>query len=108
MSLVGFLPVHLQGFYGWLIIYIYIYICNVTTLAPTHVNFLLTISFLAGDQLVAEGVTHISCHHKNTIEGAGGNRRTNEQTRTMLGVNSEQKEDMQHYMHVQTNASVGY
>ena len=26
----------------------------------------------------------------------------------MLGVNSEQKEDMQHYMHVRTNASVGY
>ena len=26
----------------------------------------------------------------------------------MLGVNSEQKESMQHYMHVQTNASVGY
>ena len=26
----------------------------------------------------------------------------------MLGVNSEQNESMQHYMHVQTNASVGY
>ena len=26
----------------------------------------------------------------------------------MLGVNSEQKESMQHYMHVRTNASVGY
>ena len=26
----------------------------------------------------------------------------------MLGVNSEQKESMQHYIHVQTNASVGY
>ena len=35
---------------------------------------------------------HISCHHKNTIGGTGENRRTNEQTRTMLGVNSEQKE----------------
>ena len=44
------------------------------------------------------GVTHISCHYKNTIEGAGENRRTNEQTRTMLGVNSEQKESMQHYI----------
>ena len=34
-------------------------------LAPTHVNFLLTMSLLtpAGDQLVVEGVTHISCHH---------------------------------------------
>ena len=28
--------------------------CNDTVLAPTHVNFLLTISFMAGDQLVAE------------------------------------------------------
>ena len=35
--------------------------------------------------------------YKNTIEGAGENR-TNEQTRTMLGVNSEQKESMQHYI----------
>ena len=31
------------------------------------------------------------------IEGAGENR-TNEQTRTMIGVNSEQKESMQHYI----------
>ena len=30
--------------------------------------------------------------------GAGENRRTNEQTRTMIGVNSEQKESMQHYI----------
>ena len=46
----------------------------------------------------SEGVTHISCHNKNTIEGGGENRRTNEQTRTMLGVNSEQKASMQHYI----------
>ena len=32
-------------------------------------------------------VTHISCHYKNTIGGTGENK-TNEQTRTMLGVNS--------------------
>ena len=32
------------------------------------------------------------------IEGTGENRGTNEQTRTMLGVNSEQKEGMQHYI----------
>ena len=52
----------------------------------------------AGDQLVVpRGVTHISCHYKNTIEGTGENK-TNEQTRTMLGVNSEQKESMQHYI----------
>ena len=48
--------------------------------------------------MVPRWVTHISCHHKNTIEGAGENRRTNEQTLTMLGVNSEQKESMQHYI----------
>ena len=48
--------------------------------------------------MVSRWVTHISCHYKNTIEGAGENRRTNEQTRTMLGVNSEQKESMQHYI----------
>ena len=34
---------------------------------------------MAGDQLVVpRRVTHISCHYKNTIEGAGENRRTNE------------------------------
>ena len=48
--------------------------------------------------MVPRGVTHISCHQKNTIEGTGENRRTNEQTRTMLGVNSEQKESMQYYI----------
>ena len=45
--------------------------------------------------MVPRGVTHISCHYKNTIEGAGENIRTNEQT---LGVNSEQKESKQHYI----------
>ena len=55
---------------------------------------------MAGDQLVVpRWVTHISCHYKNTIEGAGENRRTNEQTRTMLGVNSIAKRGvMQHYI----------
>ena len=45
---------------------------------------------LAGDQLVVEGVTHISCHHTRIRSGNGENR-TNEQTRTKLGVNQEQK-----------------
>ena len=74
-------------------------LCNVTALAPTHMFIiLLTIRFSAGDQLVVpRGVTHISCHYKNTIGGTGENK-TNEQTRTMLGVNSEQKESMQHYI----------
>ena len=76
--------------------------CNVTTLAPKHTLDQSSNHFAswpAGDQLVVpRGVTHISCHDKNTIEGAGENRRTNEQTRTMLGVNSEQKESMQHYI----------
>ena len=35
--------------------------------------------------MVPIGVTHISCHYKNTIEGTGEKQRTNEQT---LGVNS--------------------
>ena len=52
---------------------------------------------MANDQLmVPRGATHISCHYKNTIEGAGENRRTNEQT---LGVNSRAKRGvMQHYI----------
>ena len=46
--------------------------------------------------MVPRGVTHISCHYKNRIEGAGENRRTNEQT---LGVNSRAKRGvMQHYI----------
>ena len=47
--------------------------------------------------MVPRGVTHISCHYKNTIGGTGENK-TDEQTRTMLGVNSKQKESMQHYI----------
>ena len=68
--------------------------------SPPHTlhHSLLTIHFLAGDQLVVpRGVTHISCHYKKTIEETAENK-TNEQTRTMLGVNSEQKESMQHYI----------
>ena len=76
------------------------YLCKVTPLSPPpYVNLLEPFHFFtAGDQLVVpRGVTHISCHYKNTIEGAGENR-TNEQTRTMLWVNPEQKESMQHYI----------
>ena len=62
----------------------------------------------AGDQLVVEGVTHISLQlHKNTIGGTGENK-TDEQTRTKLGVNQEQRKVCNTYMHVQTIASVGY
>ena len=76
--------------------------CGDTPLRPTHTFItLLTIRFFtAGDQLVVpRGVTHISCHYKNTIEGTGENR-TNEQTRTIcLGVNSRAKRGvMQHYI----------
>ena len=78
-------------------------VCNVMPSHPTH-----SISRPAGDQLVAEGVTHISLPlHKNTIGGTGENK-TDEQTRTKFGVNQEQKEVLQHYMHVRTIASVGY
>ena len=55
---------------------------------------------MVGDQPVVPrgGVTHISCHYKNTIEGTGENRRTNEQTRTIcLRLTQEQKGSMQHY-----------
>ena len=70
-------------------------------LAPTYVASFSSNhvpSWPAGDQLVVpRGVTHISCHYKNTIGGTGENK-TAEQTQTMLGVNSEQKESMQHYI----------
>ena len=54
---------------------------------------------MAGDQLVVpRGVTHISCHYKNTIEGTGENK-TNEQTRTKhLGLTQAKRGVMQHYI----------
>ena len=80
----------------------YFYFCNVTPPRP-HIRYILFLEpfpFLAGDQpVVPRGVTHISCHYKDPIGGTGENK-TNEQTRTMLGVNSEQKESMQHYISV--------
>ena len=60
-------------------------------LPPPHYLSLLTIPFLAGDRLVVRGVTHISLPTQEYDRGNGENRRTNEQTRTMLGVNQEQK-----------------
>ena len=55
------------------------------------------------------GVTHISCHCKNTIGGTGENK-TNEQTRTMLGVNSRAEGELcntlHSWYHIWTNASV--
>ena len=45
----------------------------------------------AGDQLVAEGITHISLPTLEYDRGNGENRRTNEQARTKLGVNQEQR-----------------
>ena len=53
--------------------------CNVTALVPTHVNFLLTIHFLTGRWSTSgsRGVTHISCHHKNTIGGQEKIKQTN-------------------------------
>ena len=49
---------------------------------------------------MAEGVTHIYLPlHKNTIGGTGENK-TDEQTRTKLGVNQEQKEVLQHFISV--------
>ena len=81
-----------------------IFLKHTVTIPPVgpHTSIILiTIHFLAGDQLVVpRGVTHISCHYKNTIEGTGENK-TNEQTRTIcLGlVNSRAKRGvMQHYI----------
>ena len=86
--------------------------CNVSPLSSTthSFSFLNHSSSYAGwwSTSGSRGVTHISCHHKNTIGGTGENRRTNEQTRAKLGVNQEQKEVLQHYMHVRTIASVSY
>ena len=72
-------------------------VCVTLPPSPSH-TFDQFHFFTAGDQLVVPGggVTHISCHDKNTIEGAGENRRTNEQT---LGVDSRAKRGvMQHYI----------
>ena len=69
--------------------------------SPPHAFILLLIiSFLAGDQLEVRGGqrTFLATTRIRSGWGIGENRRTNEQTRTMLGVNSEQKESMQHYI----------
>ena len=49
--------------------------------------------------MVPIGVTHISCHYKNTIEGTG-EKRTNGQTRTIcLGLTQSARQGvMQHYI----------
>ena len=61
---------------------------NVTPSPPPHYLCLLTIPLLtpAGDQLVAEGAMHISLPTQEYDRGNGENRRTNEQTRTSLGL----------------------
>ena len=77
--------------------------CGVTLRPHPHTHSSSSRTFSswpAGDQLVAEGVTHISLPlHKNTIGGTGENK-TDEQTRTKLGVNQEQKEVLQHFISV--------
>ena len=68
--------------------------------APTHTFInLLTILFTSRWSTSGPiGVTHISCHYKNTIEGTGENK-TNEQTRTIcLGLTQDVTQgSMQHY-----------
>ena len=70
-------------------------------LATTHVHHSSNHSLLYGRWSTSGsewGVTHISCHYKNTIEGTGENK-TNEQTRTIcLGLTQEQKGSKQHYI----------
>ena len=62
------------------------------TLTPPHYLSLLTIPLLtpAGDQLVVEGVTHISLPTQEYDRGNGENRRTTNNT-NKLGVNQEQR-----------------
>ena len=47
--------------------------------------------------MVPIGVTHISCHYKNTVEGTGEKKKTNEQTRTW-GYSRAERGVMQHYI----------
>ena len=69
----------------------YVLPCDVTPLAPGHINFFEPFHFTAGDQLeIPTGVSHISLCYKNTIEGVG-EKRTNEQ---YAGVNSSAKREL--------------
>ena len=80
-------------------------------LAPTHVNFLLTMSLLTAGRWSTSGWggnARFFYRYKNTIGGTGENK-TDEQTRTKLGVNQEQKEGYATlHFRVRTIASVGY
>ena len=86
--------------YEIIIYFIHLHYVTLPPVGPYTLYITLLIMSLLGRWSTSgsEGGKHISCHYKNTIKGAGENRRTNEQTRTMLGVNSEQKESMQHYI----------
>ena len=62
----------------------------------------------AGDQLVVRGGNaHFFPPHKNTIEGTEKIEGQTNNTNKAWGSPSAE-EGMQHYMHVQTIASVGY
>ena len=80
--------------------------CETLPPHPPHYLSLLTMSSLpAGDQLVAEGGTHISLP---TQEYDRGRQEKIERQTNKLGVTKSRKEVLQHYMHMRTIASVGY
>ena len=84
--------------------------CNVTALVPTTLDQSSNHSLLtpAGDQLVArEGNAHF---FTATRIRSGEQEKIEEQTNKheqSLGLTKSRRRSMQHYMHVQTNASVG-
>ena len=76
--------------------------CETLPLTPPHYLSLLTMSssLLAGDQLVVRGGNaHFFTYTRIRSRETGENRKTNEQTRTSLGL-PRAEEGMQHYMHV--------
>ena len=66
--------------------------CNVTPSPPPHYLSLLTVPLLtAGDQLVVEGVTHISCHHTRIRSGGQEKIKQTNKHEQSLGLTQEQK-----------------
>ena len=74
-------------------------ICQSTSLVTLrrrshHINFLLTIPLLTASRWStsgSRGVTHISCHDTRIRSGGTGENKTDEQTRTMLGVTKSRR-----------------
>ena len=77
-------------------------ICNVTHSPPSHFRSVSsTIPLLtAGDQVVAEGVTHISCYHTRIRSGGQGKIKQTNKHEQSLGLAKSKKEVLQHYISV--------